>query len=131
MTHWRSFLAADKAGFHMLHAVFQTSLKSPQITRHDEAFVTKLLIEDSRCIGVVALDIRSGRFDAITAKSVILATGGLGRTYAFTTNGNICTGDGMALAYRAGVGLKDLEMVQFHPTGLPFPGTLTPQPLPD
>ena len=124
MTTWRTCFAADKTGFHMLHAVFQTSLKYEQIIRHDEAFVTKLLIEDSRCVGVVALDIRTGRFDAITAKSVILATGGLGRVYAFTTNGNICTGDGMALAYRAGVGLKDMEMVQFHPTGLPFTGIL-------
>ena len=124
MTTWRTCFAADKTGFHMLHTVFQTSLKYPQITRHDEAFVTKLLVEDSRCVGVVALDIRTGRFDAITARSVILATGGLGRVYAFTTNGNICTGDGMALAYRAGVGLKDMEMVQFHPTGLPFTGIL-------
>jgi fumarate reductase flavoprotein subunit len=124
MTTWRTCYAADKSGFHMLHTVFQTSLKYPQIHRHDEAFVTKLLIEDSRCVGVIALDQRSGRFDAITAKAVILATGGLGRIYAFTTNGNICTGDGMALAYRAGVGLKDMEMVQFHPTGLPFTGIL-------
>ena len=124
MTTWRTCFAADKSGFHMLHTVFQTSLKYPQITRHDEAFVTKLLVEDSRCVGVVALDIRTGRFDAITAKSVILATGGLGRVYAFTTNGNICTCDGMALAYRAGAGLKDMEMVQFHPTGLPFTGIL-------
>ncbi len=124
MTTWRTCFAADKTGFHMLHTVFQTSLKYPQITRHDEAFVTKLLVEDSRCIGVVALDIRTGRFDAITAKAVILATGGLGRVYAFTTNANICTGDGMALAYRAGAGLKDMEMVQFHPTGLPFTGIL-------
>ena len=124
MSTWRTVYAADKSGFHMLHTVFQTSLKYPQITRHDEAFVTKLLVEDSRCVGVVALDIRTGRFDAITAKSVILATGGLGRVYAFTTNGNICTGDGMALAYRAGAGLRDMEMVQFHPTGLPFTGIL-------
>jgi fumarate reductase flavoprotein subunit len=124
MTTWRTCFAADKSGFHMLHAVFQTSLKYPQIVRHDEAFVTKLLVEDSRCVGVVALDMKTGRFDAITARSVILATGGLGRVYAFTTNGNICTGDGMALAYRAGVGLKDMEMVQFHPTGLPFTGIL-------
>ena len=124
MTTWRTCFAADKTGFHMLHTVFQTSLKYPQIHRHDEAFVTKLLVEDSRCIGVVALDMRSGRFEAITAKAVILATGGLGRVYAFTTNGNICTGDGMALAYRAGAGLKDMEMVQFHPTGLPFTGIL-------
>ena len=124
MTTWRTCFAADKTGFHMLHAVFQTSLKYDQIHRHDEAFVTKLLVEDSRCVGVVALDQKTGRFDAITAKAVILATGGLGRVYAFTTNGNICTGDGMALAYRAGVGLKDMEMVQFHPTGLPFTGIL-------
>ena len=124
MTTWRTCFAADKTGFHMLHTVFQTSLKYPQIHRHNEAFVTKLLVEDGRCAGVVAIDMRSGRFDAITAKAVILATGGLGRVYAFTTNGNICTGDGMALAYRAGVGLKDMEMVQFHPTGLPFTGIL-------
>jgi fumarate reductase flavoprotein subunit len=124
MTTWRTCYAADKTGFHMLHTVFQTSLKYPQIHRHDEAFVTKLLVEDGRCVGVVAIDMRSGRFDAIAAKAVILATGGLGRVYAFTTNGNICTGDGMALAYRAGVGLKDMEMVQFHPTGLPFTGIL-------
>ena len=124
MTTWRTCFAADKSGFHMLHTVFQTSLKYPQIHRHDEAFVTKLLVEDGRCVGAVAIDMRSGRFDAITAKAVILATGGMGRVYAFTTNGNICTGDGMALAYRAGVGLKDMEMVQFHPTGLPFTGIL-------
>src|SRR5436853_5964496 len=124
MTTWRTCFAADKSGFHMLHTVFQTSLKYPQIVRHDEAFVTRLLVEDSRCVGVAALDMKTGRFDAITARSVILATGGLGRVYAFTTNGIICTGDGMALAYRAGVGLKDMEMVQFHPTGLPFTGIL-------
>ena len=124
MTTWRTCFAADKTGFHMLHTVFQTSLKYPQIHRHDEAFVTKLLVEDGRCAGVVAIDMRSGRIEAITAKAVILATGGLGRVYAFTTNGNICTGDGMALAFRAGVGLKDMEMVQFHPTGLPFTGIL-------
>src|SRR5579859_6907657 len=124
MTTWRTVFAADKSGFHMLHTVFQTSLKYESIHRHDEAFVTKLLVEDSRCVGVVAVDMRSGRFTALTAKSTILATGGLGRIYAFTTNGNICTGDGMALAYRAGVPLKDMEMVQFHPTGLPFTGIL-------
>src|ERR1700719_1418485 len=124
MTTWRTCFAADKTGFHMLHTVFQTSLKFPQIHRHDEAFVTKLLVEDGKCVGVVAIDMRSGRFNAITAKAVIMATGGLGRVYAFTTNGNICTGDGMSLAYRAGVGLKDMEMVQFHPTGLPFTGIL-------
>ncbi len=124
MSTWRTVFAADKSGLHMLHTALQTSLKYRQIHRHDEAFVTKLIVEDSRCVGVVAIDVRTGRVDAITAKAVILATGGLGRIYAFTTNGNICTGDGMSLAYRAGIGLKDMEMVQFHPTGLPFTGIL-------
>ena len=108
----------------MLHTLFQTSLKYDQIHRHDEAFVTKLLVEDSRCVGVTAIDMRTGKMNAITARATILATGGLGRIYAFTTNGNICTGDGMTLAYRAGVPLKDMEMVQFHPTGLPYTGIL-------
>src|SRR5437879_12428729 len=109
MTTWRTCFAADKSGFHMLHTVFQTSLKYPQITRHDEAFVTKLLVEDSRCVGVVALDIRTGRFDAISAKSVILATGGLGGGCALPTNGNRCPGEGMGAASRQGAGVGATE----------------------
>src|SRR2546430_7608212 len=120
MTTWRTCFAADKTGFHMLHAVFQTSLKYPQITRHDEAFVTKLLVEDSRCVGVVALDMKTGRFDAITAKSVIIATGGLGPIYALTTHGHICTGGGLSLAYPAGRRPKDMGVVHVHPTGPPL-----------
>src|SRR5438128_12469826 len=73
MSTWRTAFAADKSGFHMLHTVFQTSLQYEQIHRHDEAFVTKLLVEDSKCIGVVAIDMRSGRFQALTAKATILA----------------------------------------------------------
>jgi len=124
MTTWRTCFAADKTGFHLLHTLFQTSLKYPQIVRHDETFVTSLLVEDGRCAGVVSLDLRSGQLEAIAAKSVILATGGNGRVFAFTTNGSICTGDGMALAYRAGVPLRDMEFVQFHPTGMPHTGIL-------
>jgi fumarate reductase flavoprotein subunit len=124
MTTWRTCFAADKTGFHLLHTLFQTSLKYERIERRDEMFVTKLLVEDGTCVGVAGLDIRSGEMTAIAAKTVILATGGNGRVYAFSTNGAICTGDGMALAYRAGVGLKDMEMVQFHPTGLPNTGIL-------
>ncbi len=124
MTTWRTCFAADKTGFHILHTLFQTSLKFEKIDRLDESFVTSLLIEDGRCVGVVALNQRSGRMDAVRAKTVILATGGNGRVYAFSTNGQICTGDGMALAYRAGVPLNDMEMVQFHPTGLPSTGIL-------
>src|SRR5919201_496611 len=124
MSVWRTCFAADKTGFHLLHTLFQTSLKYDRIIRHDEGFVTSLMVEDGRCVGVTAIDIRSGEMEAIASKSVILATGGLGRIYAFTTNGNVCTGDGMALAYRAGVPLQDMEMVQFHPTGLPPTGIL-------
>jgi fumarate reductase flavoprotein subunit len=130
MTTWRTCFAADKTGFHMLHTLFQTSLKYPQIIRHDERFVTSLLVEDGpgaggkRCVGVTAIDAQTGELEAITGRAVILATGGAGRVYAFTTNGAICTGDGMVLAYRAGVPLKDMEFVQFHPTGLPNTGIL-------
>ena len=124
MTTWRTCFAADKTGFHMLHTLFQTSLQFGRINRHDEMFVTSLLVEDGRCVGVVGLDMASGEMQALTAKSVVLATGGNGRIFEFTTNGSICTGDGMALAYRAGVPLKDMEFVQFHPTGMPSTGIL-------
>jgi fumarate reductase flavoprotein subunit len=120
----RTWFAADKTGFHMLHTLFQTTLKYNAITRYDEWFVTKLLVDDGRVQGVVAIELMSGRIQAITAKAVILCTGGCGRVFPFTTNANIKTGDGMALAYRAGAPLKDMEFVQYHPTGLPFTGIL-------
>ena len=120
----RTWFAADKTGFHMLHTLFQTSLRFDPITRYDEWFVTKLLVDEGRVQGVVAIELMSGRIQAITAKSVILCTGGCGRIFPFTTNANIKNGDGMALAYRAGAPLKDMEFVQYHPTGLPFTGIL-------
>ena len=120
----RTWFAADKTGFHMLHTLFQTTLKYAPIVRYDEWFVTKLLVDDGRVQGVVAIELMSGRIQAITAKAVILCTGGCGRVFPFTTNANIKNGDGMALAYRAGAPLKDMEFVQYHPTGLPFPGIL-------
>src|SRR5215813_1700825 len=120
----RTWFAADKTGFHMLHTLFQTSLKYQPITRYDEWFVTKLLVDDGRVQGVVAVEVMSGRIQPILAKAVILCTGGCGRVFPFTTNANIKNGDGMALAYRAGAPLKDMEFVQYHPTGLPFTGIL-------
>jgi len=124
MKQLRTWFAADKTGFHMLHTLFQTSLRYERITRYDEWFVTKLLVDDGQVRGVVAIELMSGRIEMITAKAVILCTGGCGRVYPFTTNANIKTGDGMALAYRAGAPLKDMEFVQYHPTGLPFTGIL-------
>jgi len=120
----RTWFAADKTGFHMLHTLFQTSLKYGGIRRHDECFVTKLLVDDGRCQGVVAIELATGKIQAITAKAVILCTGGCGKVFPFTTNAAIKNGDGMALAYRAGAALKDMEFVQYHPTGLPFTGIL-------
>src|SRR5436190_6601573 len=120
----RTWFAADKTGFHMLHTLFQTTLKYDSIARYDECFVTRLLVDDGRCQGVVAIELATGKTLAVTAKAVILATGGCGRVFPFTTNANIKNGDGMALAYRAGVPLKDMEFVQYHPTGLPFTGIL-------
>ena len=120
----RTWFAADKTGFHMLHALFQTTLKYQGIRRFDEYFVTKLLVDEGRCQGAVAIELASGRIVTIGAKAVILATGGAGKIFAFTTNANIKNGDGMALAYREGVPLKDMEFVQYHPTGLPFTGIL-------
>ena len=120
----RTWFAADKTGFHLLHTLFQTSLRYENVRRFDECFATKLLVEGSRCRGLVALELATGKTLAITAKAVILATGGCGRVFPFTTNASIKTGDGMALAYRAGAPLKDMEFVQYHPTGLPFTGIL-------
>jgi fumarate reductase flavoprotein subunit len=120
----RTWFARDKTGFHMLHTLFQTTLKYPAIARYDEWFVTKLLVDDGQVRGVVAIEIMTGKIQAILAKAVILCTGGCGRVFPFTTNANIKNGDGMALALRAGAPLKDMEFVQYHPTGLPFTGIL-------
>lgn len=120
----RTWFAADKTGFHILHTLFQTSIKYPSIKRFDEHFVLDLLVHDGRPQGVVCFDIQNGVTRIIQAKSVIIATGGGSRTYRFNTNGGIVTGDGMALAYRHGVPLRDMEFVQYHPTGLPGSGIL-------
>src|SRR5438552_17609989 len=120
----RTWFAADKTGFHLLHTLFQTTLKYEAIERYDEFFVTRLLVDDGRCQGVVAIELSTGQIRAITANAVILCTGGCGKVSPFTTNANIKNGDGVALAYRAGAPLKDMEFVQYHPTGLPFTGIL-------
>ncbi len=120
----RTWYAADKTGFHLLHTLYQTSLRFPSISFHDEWFVVDLLVDKGRCHGAVAIELASGKIVALIARSVVLCTGGGGRIYPFTTNANIKTGDGMAFAYRAGVPLKDMEFIQYHPTGLPFTGIL-------
>jgi len=120
----RTWYAADKTGFHILHTLFQTSLQYPSIQRFDEFYSMDLIASDGRCQGLTAIEMRTGQLRVFAAKAVIIATGGAGRVFPFTTNGAIKTGDGMAMAYRAGVALKDMEFVQYHPTGLPGTGIL-------
>jgi fumarate reductase flavoprotein subunit len=124
MKKLRTWFAADKTGFHLLHTLFQRVLAYPDVVRYDEWFVTSLLVDDGRVRGVVAIELATGRIETILADAVIVCTGGCGRVFPFTTNWNIKTGDGMALAFRAGAPLKDMEFVQYHPTGLPFTGIL-------
>ncbi len=120
----RTWFAADKTGFHILHTLFQTSLKFPSIRRFDELFCTDLLVADGHCGGVQGIHMASGDTVALLAPAVIIATGGAARVYRYNTNGGIVTGDGMAMAYRQGVPLRDMEFVQYHPTGLPGSGIL-------
>ena len=120
----RTWFAADKTGFHMLHTLFQTSIKYPSIKRFDEHFCTDLIVEEGRCQGVLAIEIATGEFRLVQAKAVIIATGGAGRVFRENTNGGIVTGDGMALAYRQGVPLRDMEFMQYHPTCMPGTGLL-------
>ncbi|WP_392560430.1 fumarate reductase (quinol) flavoprotein subunit [Orbus mooreae] len=124
MTVERTWFASDKTGFHILHTLFQSSLQFQQIYRFDEHYVLDLLVDDNRVTGLVALNMMEGKLVQFNAKSVIMATGGAGRVYQYNTNGSIVTGDGMAMAYRHGVALRDMEFVQYHPTGLPGSGIL-------
>jgi fumarate reductase flavoprotein subunit len=120
----RAWFAADKTGFHILHTLFQTTLKHPGIRRYDEFFVADLLVEDGRIGGVLAIEIATGALVLFECKAVILCTGGAGRIYARNTNAGSVTGDGMGMAYRRGVPLRDMEFVQYHPTTLPGSGIL-------
>jgi succinate dehydrogenase / fumarate reductase flavoprotein subunit len=107
----------------LIHVLYEQVMKR-NIRTYEEFFAWKLVVDDDRCQGVIAWDLVSGGLRAIPAKTVILATGGAGRLYTGTTNAYACTGDGMSLALRAGVPLKDMEMMQFHPTTLAPTGVL-------
>ena len=113
----RACYAADLTGHKLLHLLYEQLLKSP-VRVYNEWSVVGLLVNDGICLGIIAYDLTRGMLEVIKAQSVILATGGYGRTYARTTNALINTGDGMALALREGVPLSDMECVQFHPTTL-------------
>jgi fumarate reductase flavoprotein subunit len=120
----RTWFAADKSGFHMLHTLFQTSIRYPSIRRLDEHFCVDLVVDDGRVQGALVVEIATGKFTLVRASAVIIATGGAGRVFRENTNGGVVTGDGMALAYRHGVPLRDMEFVQYHPTCMPGTGLL-------
>lgn len=113
----RTCAAADRTGHAMLHTLYQQCLKY-RAQFFIEYFALDLLKEDDRIVGVLAYEMETGSIHRFAAKAVVLATGGYGRAYLSTTNAHICTGDGLAMAARAGVPLQDMEMVQFHPTGI-------------
>src|SRR5436309_2441366 len=122
----RTAYVADITGQAMLHVLYEQLMRHHEtVDLFEEWFTTSLLMDgDGSCCGVIARDVRSGRLTAFTAKNVILACGGAGQVYKPTTNGLIVTGDGIALAYRLGAPLMDMEMVQYHPTTLLETGIL-------
>jgi len=113
----RTCYAADRTGHNMLHTLYE-QLISKQGKIYEEYFVTSLAVSDSKCVGCTAINIADGTLHGFSSKATILATGGYGRLYNRSTNAVINTGDGAALAMRAGVPLKDMEFIQFHPTTL-------------
>ncbi len=113
----RTCYAADRTGQVILHTQFEQSLKK-NVKFYDEWLVTDLLIHNDRCLGVVAYDLKSGEILPLKARAVIFATGGYGRVFLRSTNAFINLGSGLGMAYRAGVPLKDMEFVQFHPTSM-------------
>jgi succinate dehydrogenase / fumarate reductase flavoprotein subunit len=119
----RTCYTEDRTGHALVHVLYEQLLKR-RVTVFEEWYVTSLIVQEQVCHGVVALDMVRGGLHAVSAKSVILATGGYGRVYAISTNAMINTGDGMSMAYRAGAPLMDMEFVQFHPTTLKRTGIL-------
>src|SRR5207244_1981478 len=121
----RTYYVADITGQAILHVLYEQVIKHPEVYRYEEWFVTNLTRdEDGHVSGAVVRNIRDGSMEVFPAKAVILATGGNGQVYNPTTNALICTGDGIAMAYRLGAPLMDMEMVQYHPTTLQGNGLL-------
>jgi len=115
----RAVFAADKTGLLEMQTLYDTLMQyTKKINRYDEGFVTSIVIENNRFAGLAMVDMINGRFVLIRGKALIIATGGAGQIFGFTTYSETVTGDGLAMAYRSGLPLKDMEFIQFHPTGL-------------
>jgi succinate dehydrogenase / fumarate reductase flavoprotein subunit len=120
----RACMAADKTGFMEMQALYDTLVKYNNFKRYDECFVTSMLLEGGRFAGLTLFDAPTGEFYVLRGKTLLIASGGLGNLYGFTTYSQTVTGDGQAIAYRAGLPLEDPEFLQFHPTGLVPSGIL-------
>jgi len=120
----RACMAADKTGFFEMQTLYDTLLKYGNFTRYDECFVTSLLLDGGRFVGLTLIDAPTGEFYILRGRALLMASGGLGNLYGFTTYSQTVTGDGQAIAYRAGLALEDPEFLQFHPTGLVPSGIL-------
>ncbi|MDH7564261.1 MAG: succinate dehydrogenase/fumarate reductase flavoprotein subunit [Candidatus Bathyarchaeota archaeon] len=120
----RACFAADMTGFHEMHAIYGKAKSYSNIKFYDEWFATSLITNQDAAVGLTAIEMKTGTLHVFHAKSIVMATGGHERIYEFTTFSHTTTGDGMVMAYRAGVPLEDMEFVQFHPTGLIPSGVL-------
>src|SRR5512135_2419417 len=120
----RATLAADKTGFFEMQTLYDQLLRYKTFTRYDEFFVTDILTTDGRFAGLLGIHAPSGETVTLRAKALLIATGGGGTLYGFTTYSETVTGDGMAMAFRSGLPLEDMEFLQFHPTGLVPSGIL-------
>jgi len=120
----RAVLAQDKTGFFEMQTLYDTLLRYNNAKHYNEHFVTSILVENNTFAGLTVIDMTTGQFKVIRGKALIIASGGAGTLFGFTTYSQTVTGDGMALAYRAGIPLEDMEFLQFHPTGLVPSGIL-------
>jgi succinate dehydrogenase / fumarate reductase flavoprotein subunit len=121
----RTYYVADITGQAILHVLYEQLMKHDEVHRYEEWFTTALVQDDEgKIAGAVTRNIRDGSMELFSAKSVILATGGNGQVFNPTTNALVCTGDGIAMAYRIGAPLMDMEMIQYHPTTLAGLGLL-------
>ena len=119
----RTFFVSDFTGQALLHVLYEQVMKAG-VRIYEEWFLLSIIVEDGECAGAVIMEIRSGEIHVVRSKTVIIASGGLGRVFEPSTNALICTGDGLSAAYKVGASLMDMEMVQYHPTTLKGSGVL-------
>lgn len=124
LSYPRAVFAADKTGFHVMQTLYSRALRYDNIHFYNEYFATKLIVKDNLFNSLTTINVKTGEFVVFQGKSIIFAAGGAGRLYQFSTNAHFVTGDGDGIAYRAGIPLKDMEFMQFHPTGLVPSGIL-------